>query len=100
MADPEIFRRPPDPDQAHCPYCGRGMAVINRLTDHTIQVCNTHGVFSVDRGTKDVWVLDGFEKDMTPIRRRWYLTESHKPLTVQKYREMVKLANYRRLEEG
>ncbi len=99
MSDVEDFRRFGDEDRVPCPYCGRSMFVLNRLKSYTMQVCNSHGVFSVDRGTGDVWVLEGFEGDMTPIRRRWYLIENHVPMSVAKYREMIKIANYRRLEE-
>ncbi len=98
MPDPDAPPRPFVPLGAPCPYCGKEMRALNRLKTQTIEVCNTHGVFSVDSGTGDVWVLDGFEEDMTPIRRRWYLIENHVPLTVIRYREMVKMANYKRLE--
>jgi hypothetical protein len=83
----------------NCPLCGRDMTIINKLKDFTIQACNTHGVFVVDTLTRDTWILEGFEKNMAPIKRKWYLVESHKPLTVVQYREMVKKANYKRLEE-
>jgi hypothetical protein len=99
MVNTEGFNEYTAPDGVPCPYCGKSMRVLHRPPEHTVQMCNAHGVFSVDEDTKDVWELDGFEKDMTPIRRRWYLIENHIPLTVTKYRAMVKLANYRRLEE-
>ena len=83
----------------NCPLCGRVMMVVNKLKDFSIQGCNSHGIFVVDNLTRDTWVLDGFENDMTPIKRKWYLVENHKPLTMVQYREMVKKANYKRLEE-
>lgn len=84
---------------ASCPLCGRNMAVIHNRGDFTVQDCRIHGVFVVDKPTKDTWVLDGFDAEMAPIRRKWYMVENHVPLTLERYREMVKRANLRRLEE-
>jgi hypothetical protein len=83
----------------NCPLCGRTMAIINNIKDFTIQVCDTHGVFVVDTPTRDTWILEGFDKNMVPIRRKWYTVDNHRPLTIAQYREMVKRANYKRLEE-
>jgi hypothetical protein len=42
------------------------------------------------------WVLEGFEINMDPIKRKWYTIENHKPLTMDRYRFMVKWANHKR----
>ncbi len=82
----------------NCPLCGRTMGLVNDLAHFTVQFCRIHGVFLVDKPTDDVWILDGFDVEMAPIRRKWYEVENHKPLTLERYREMVKWANLRRLE--
>ncbi len=81
-----------------CPLCGRNMRIINDRVDFSIQACYTHGVFVVDKPTNDTWALEGFDNNMTPIRRRWY-TVDNKSLTIDQYRDMVKKANLKRLEE-
>ena len=75
------------------------MTIINDLVDFSIQACYTHGIFVVDNLTRDVWVLDGFDCNMVPIRRKWHTVDNHKPLTIDKYRDMVKRANFKRLEK-
>jgi len=84
---------------ANCPLCGRNMKMINDLRDFSIQACYTHGVFVVDKPTNDTWILEGFDKNMVPIKRKWYTVDNHKPLTLDRYRDMVKKANFKRLEE-
>jgi len=83
----------------NCPLCGRNMTIIHDLANFSIQACHTHGVFVVDKPTKDVWVLEGFDNNMAPIKRKWYTVDKHKPLTIDQYRDMVKRANLKRLEE-
>ena len=83
----------------NCPLCGRNMALIHDLANFSVQLCYTHGVFVVDKPTRDVWVLEGFEGEMVPIKRKWYTVENFRPLTLNKYRDMVKRANLKRLEE-
>jgi hypothetical protein len=83
----------------NCPLCGRSMSIVNGLKDFSIQFCRTHGIFGVDKTTNDVWVLEGFGSNMAPIKRKWYTIENHKPLTIDRYREMVKWANLKRLED-
>ena len=46
------------------------------------------------------WVLEGFEINMAPIKRKWYTIENHKPLTMDRIRFMVKWAYHKRLEDG
>ncbi|MCX6648374.1 MAG: hypothetical protein NTV61_03170 [Candidatus Bathyarchaeota archaeon] len=82
----------------NCPLCGRHMTLINDLKDFSIQHCNAHGVFAVDDSTNDTWAIEGFDDEMMPIKRRWYTIDNYKPLTLEQYRDMVKRANFRRLE--
>lgn len=82
----------------NCPLCGRTMILVNDLKGFSVQLCRVHGIFGVDKPTNDVWVFEGFEISMAPVKRKWYLVENHRPLTIDQYREMVKNANYRRLE--
>lgn len=88
-----------DVPSTNCPLCGRTMDIVSELTGFNIEICRIHGIFVVDKPTKDVWVLDEFDINMVPIRRKWYTVENHKALTLPRYREMIKLANYRRLEK-
>ena len=83
----------------NCPLCGRHMQLIKDLKGLSIQYCNTHGVFAVDNPTNDTWAIEGFDNKMTPIKRKWYTVENYKPLTLEQYRDMVKWANLKRLEE-
>jgi hypothetical protein len=83
---------------ANCPLCGRQMSMINDLKEFSIQLCNIHGIYGVDKPTNDVWVLQGFDINMIPIKVKWYTIDDHRLLTLDKYREMVKLANVKRLE--
>jgi hypothetical protein len=83
---------------SNCPLCGRSMSIVNDLKDFSIQFCHTHGIYGVDKATKDTWVLEGFDINMAPIKRKWYTIENHKPLKLDQYRNMVKLANLKRLE--
>jgi len=83
----------------NCPLCGRTMDIVNELPGFIIEICSVHGIFGVDKPTKDVWILDGFDLNMAPIKRKWYTVENHKALTLPRYREMVKLANLLRLEK-
>jgi hypothetical protein len=82
----------------NCPLCGRLMTPIKGLKDVSIQHCNSHGVFVVDNSTNDTWAIEGFDDEMMPIKRRWHTVDNYRPLTLEQYREMVKMANYRRLE--
>lgn len=75
------------------------MSIVNDLKDFSIQICHTHGIFGVDKPTKDTWFLEGFDANMAPIKRKWYTIENPKPLTIIQYREMVKWANLKRLED-
>ena len=98
VPDSNVFRD----EGAHltnCPLCGRNMTLVHNLTNFSIQLCYSHGIFVVDKPTRDVWVLEGFEGAMVPIKRKWYMVENLKPLTLDKYRDMVKRANLKRLEE-
>ena len=83
----------------YCPLCGRNMLIVKGLKDFSIQFCYTHGIYGVDKATMDTWVLEGFDINMSPIKRKWYTIENHKPLTMDKYRNMVKWANHKRLED-
>ena len=83
----------------NCPLCGRHMQLIKDLKDLSIQYCNTHGVFAVDNPTNDTWAIEGFDNKMMPIKRKWYTVANFKPLTLEQYRDMVKRANLKRLEE-
>lgn len=83
----------------HCPVCGRIMSIVHDRKGFSVQACYTHGVFVVDKPTNDTWVLESFDVDMMPIKRRWYTVDRHEPLTIQRYRDMLKWANLRRLEE-
>ena len=67
------------------------MSVVNDLKDFTIQFCYTHGIYGVDKATNDAWVLEGFDGNMAPIKRKWYTIENHKPLTMDRYRGMVEI---------
>lgn len=87
-----------EPPSTNCPLCGRNLTLVNDLKGFSIQLCRVHGIFGVDKPTNDVWVLEGFEIDMAPISRKWYLIDNHRPLTLDQFRELVKNANYRRLE--
>ena len=88
-----------DVRSTNCPLCGRTMDIVSELPGFNIEICRVHGIFGVDKPTKDVWILDEFDINMAPIKRKWYTVENHKALTLPRYREMVKLANYRRLEK-
>jgi hypothetical protein len=83
----------------NCPLCGKEMMMIHDLKGFNIQLCRTHGIFVVDKPTKDTFVLEGFDNKMMPIKRKWYTVDSFKPLSLEQYREMVKNANFKRLEE-
>jgi hypothetical protein len=83
---------------ANCPLCGRNMGIVNELKEVSIQVCDSHGVFVVESQTRDTFILEGFDENMVPLKQKWYLVENFKPISLTKYREMVKLANYKRLE--
>ena len=83
----------------NCPLCGRSMSIVNDLKEFSIQFCNTHGIYGVDKSTNDTWVLEGFDINMVPIKLKWYTIENHKPLTLDRYRDMVKRANLKRLED-
>ena len=83
----------------NCPLCGRNMSIVNGLKDFSIQFCYTHGIYGVDKATNDAWILEGFDSKMAPIKRKWYTIENHRPLTMSRYRDMVKRANLKRLEE-
>jgi hypothetical protein len=82
----------------NCPLCGRKMRIINDLKEFSIQFCQSHGIYGVDKPTNDAWVLEGFDIHMVPIKSKWYMVENHRPLNLDQYREMVKQANVRRLE--
>jgi hypothetical protein len=83
----------------NCPLCGKDMMMVHDLKDFSIQFCHTHGVFVVDKPTNDTWALEGFDNKMIPIKRKWYTIDNFKPLTLDQYRDMVKNANFRRLQE-
>jgi len=83
----------------NCPLCGKNMMMVHDLKDFSIQICNTHGVFVVDKPTNDTWALEGFDDKMGPIKRKWYAIDNYRPLTLNQYRDMVKKANLKRLEE-
>jgi hypothetical protein len=82
----------------NCPLCGRQMSMINDRKEFSIQVCQVHGIYGVDKPTNDVWVLEGFDINMNPIKIMWHTVENRRPLSLEKFREMVKLANLKRLE--
>lgn len=75
------------------------MGIITKKSDFYIQACHIHGVFVVDKPTLDTYILEGFDIDMTPIKSKWHTVENYRPITVAKYRELVKWANHRRLEQ-
>jgi hypothetical protein len=75
------------------------MAIVNKLKENSVQFCSNHGIFVVESQTRDTYILEGFDENMVPIKQKWYIVENFKPLDIAKYREMVKFANYKRLEK-